>query len=176
MKIVYSITPELRMKLKEPFGTLITGSFCDTMAKLKEHVQKEKPHSIISVGDVVSKNLHQYHIHPQITVIDNVSLRNQSTASQEAHGEKTVQVKNPQGTITEEAIVAIRDALAKGGHTHIIVDGEEDLLTLIAVLYAQPNTFVVYGQPYTGIVVVKVTPEIKAHAKLVLKSMKASKS
>ncbi len=176
MKIVYTITPELRMELKEPFGILITGSFNDTMAKLKELVQKEKPHSIISVGDVVSKNLHQYDIHPQITIIDNVSLRIQSTAPPEAHGEETVRVKNPQGTITEEAIAAIREALAKGEHTHIIVDGEEDLLTLIAVLYAPPNTFVVYGQPYTGIVVVKVTPEIKAHAKLVLKSMKASKS
>ena len=73
------------------------------MAKLKELVQKEKPHSIISVGDVVSKNLHQYNIHPQITIIDNVSLRIQSTAPPEAHGEETVRVKNPQGTITEEA-------------------------------------------------------------------------
>ncbi len=46
--------------------------------------------------------------------------------------EKTVHVNNPQGTITEEAISAIKEALEKNEHTHIVVDGEEDLLTLIA--------------------------------------------
>ena len=90
--------------------------------------------------------------------------------------EKTVYVNNPQGTITQEAIVAIKEALEKNEHTHIVVDGEEDLLTLIAVLYAPENSFVVYGQPYSGIVVVKVTSEKKAQAQEFLNAMKASKS
>ena len=68
---------------------------------------------------------------------------------------------NPQGTITKEAISAIKDALEKNEHTHIVIDGEEDLLTLIAVYYAPENSFVVYGQPYSGIVVVKVTQQKK---------------
>ena len=66
-------------------------------------------------------------------------------------------MNNPQGTITQEAIFAIKEALERNEHTHIVVDGEEDLLTLIAVLYAPENAFVVYGQPYSGIVVVKVS-------------------
>ena len=172
MKIVYTITPELRIKLKEPFGTLIEGTFCETMAKLKELAEKEKPPMIISVGDVVSKNLHQHAIHPQIAIIDNISLRNQTAIPPEAHGEETVNVKNPQGTITEEAILAIQETLVKRGHTHIIVDGEEDLLTLIAVLYAPENSYIVYGQPYSGIVVVKVTSEKKAQAQEFLNIMK----
>ena len=69
---------------------------------------------------------------------------------QEDAVEKTVYVDNPQGTITQEAIVAIKEALERNEHTHIVVDGEEDLLTLIAVLYAPENSFVVYGQPYRG--------------------------
>ena len=85
---------------------------------------------------------------------------------------KTVHVNNPRGTITEEAIFAIKEALEKNEHTHIVVDGEEDLLTLIAVLCAPENAIVVYGQPYSGIVVVKVTPEKKAQAKEFLKAMK----
>ena len=44
--------------------------------------------------------------------------------------EKTVYVDNPQGTITEEAIFAIKEALERNEHTHIVVEGEEDLLTL----------------------------------------------
>ncbi len=85
--------------------------------------------------------------------------------------EKVVHVKNPPGTITEEAITAIREALESDKHVHVIVDGEEDLLTLIAVLYAPERSLVVYGQPNEGIVIVKVTPEKKADAAEILKAM-----
>ncbi len=74
----YSLTPKLRMKFKEPFGILIEGSFDETMTKMKELIDKEKPFEIISVGDVVSQNLHEYNIHPQLTIIDNKFLRTQS--------------------------------------------------------------------------------------------------
>ncbi len=66
--------------------------------------------------------------------------------------------------------------MEKNEHTHIVVEGEEDLLVLIAVLYAPENSFVVYGQPYSGIVVVKVSAEKKAQAAAFLNEMKASKS
>ena len=160
MTIVYAITPKLRTKFKEPFGTLIQGSFDKTMGKLKELVEKEKPARIISVGDVVSRNLHEHKIHPQLTIIDTKFLRNQNMPEQ-ISVEKTVHVNNPKGTITKEAIFAIKEALEKNEHTHIIVEGEEDLLTLIAVLYAPENAIIVYGQPYSGIVIVKVTSEKK---------------
>jgi uncharacterized protein (UPF0218 family) len=57
MAIRYRLTPELRKKLKKPIGTLIRGSFNETMKKLKDLVEKENPPMIISVGDSVSKNL-----------------------------------------------------------------------------------------------------------------------
>ena len=175
MTIAYTVTPKLRTKFKKPFGTLIQGSFDETMSKMKVLVEKEKPPRTISVGDVVSRNLHEHNINPQLTIIDTKFLRNQNMP-EKVIAEKTVHVNNPQGTITEEAILAIKEALEKNEHTHIIIDGEEDLLTLIAVLYAPENAFVVYGQPYSGIVVVKVTPEKKAQAKEFLKAMKPSKS
>ena len=90
--------------------------------------------------------------------------------------EKTVYVANPQGTITDEAISAIKAALETNEHTHIVVEGEEDLLTLIAVLYAPENSFIVYGQPHLGIVVVKASQEKKAQVKKFLNEMKTSKS
>jgi len=171
MTIEYTVTPELRIKLKEPFGTLIQGPFNETMDKMEELVEKEKPPKIISVGDVVSRNLHQHGVHPQLTIIDNKSLRNQAVLER-VTAEKTVHVTNPQGTITKEARTAVKQAIDRNEHTHIVVDGEEDLLTLIAVLYAPENAVVVYGQPYTGIVVVKVTPQKKAQAEKFLKAMK----
>jgi len=170
MTIEYTITPELRTKLKEPFGTLIRGSFSETMCKMKAFVEKEKPPRIISVGDVVSQNLHEHGIQPQLTIIDNKSLRILSMP-EAARAEKKVHVPNPEGTITKEAITAVKEAIDRNEHIHIIVEGEEDLLTLIAVLYAPENALVVYGQPYTGIVVVKVTPQKKAQIEEFLKTM-----
>ncbi|HMK94366.1 MAG TPA: DUF359 domain-containing protein [Candidatus Limnocylindrales bacterium] len=171
MTIEYTLPSELRIKLKEPFGTLIRGSSVETMRRMKELVEKEKPPRIISVGDVVSSNLHEQGVHPQLTIIDNKSLRGQE-APETIAAEKTVHVVNPQGTITKEALIAVKEAMEKNEHTHIIVEGEEDLLTLAAVLYAPENSVVVYGQPYTGIVVVKVTPRKKAQAERFLKAMK----
>ena len=149
MTIAYTLTPELRIKLKEPFGSLIQGTPEETMGKLKEIVKEEKPPKIVSVGDIVSRNLHKHNIHPQLTIIDNISLRDQPMPKEET-AEKTVHANNPQGTITQEAMLAIKEALEGNEHIHIVVKGEEDLLTLIAVLYAPENAFVVYGQPYSG--------------------------
>jgi GTP-dependent dephospho-CoA kinase len=175
MTIAYILTPELRIKLKAPFGTLIQGTAEETMAKMKELIEKESPPKIISVGDIVSSNLHKHNINPQLTIVDNISLRNQPVPKEESV-EKTVCVNNPQGTITQEAIFAVKEALAEDEHTHIVVEGEEDLLTLIAVLYAPQTAFVVYGQPHLGIVVIKVTSERKARAQEFLNAMKSSKS
>lgn len=175
MTLAYVLTPELRRKLKDPFGNLIIGSPDQTMAKMKKMVESEKPSRIISVGDVVSNNLHLYNLHPLVTIIDNISQRDQPMPQKE-EAEKTVNVENPQGTITKEAIIAIKNAIESDEHTHIIVKGEEDLLTLIAVLYAPETALVVYGQPHSGIVVVKVTSEKKAQVKEYLKAMKSSKS
>jgi len=175
MSTSYIITPELRTKFKEPFGTLIQGSFDETMNKMKELLEREKPPKVISVGDVVSHNLHEYKLHPQLTIVDNKFLRIKSLP-EKVPAEKTIRVENPQGTITKEAISAIKKALEKNDYTHIIVDGEEDLLTLIAVLYAPENAIVVYGQPHSGIVVVEVTSEKKAQAREFLKAMRPSKS
>ena len=171
MVIAYSVTPELRVKLKEPFGILIRGSFAETMDKMENIVKREKPPKIVSVGDTVSRNLHEHQMNPQLSITDNKRMRRR-IKPRTFKGKNIVHVKNPQGTITEEAITAIREALESNERVHIIVDGEEDLLALIAVLYAPEKSLVVYGQPYEGIVVIKVTSEKKAGAKEILKAMK----
>ena len=171
MAVLYRVTSELRVKLKEPFGVLIQGSFAETIDEIEKVVTREKPPMIVSVGDRVSRNLHERRINPQLSVIDNKCMRKRIEPRVFA-AEKVVHVKNPQGTITEEAIAAIRAALESDRRVQIIVDGEEDLLTLIAVLYAPENSLVVYGQPYEGVVVVRVRSEKKAEAREILKVMK----
>ena len=171
MAVAYSITPELRAKLKKPFGTLIQGTFSETMSKLGIIVEREKPPRIISVGDTVSQNLHEHKVNPQLSITDNKRMRKR-IQPKIFPAKSVIHVKNPQGTITEEATAAVRKALESDKQVHIIVDGEEDLLTLVAVLHAPEDSLVVYGQPYVGIVVVKVTPEKKAETMEILKAMK----
>jgi uncharacterized protein (UPF0218 family) len=171
MVIAHRVNSELRVKLKEPFGKLIRGSFDETMNKMENIVKREKPPIIVSVGDIVSRNLHEHHINPQLSITDNKRMRRRIRPIVFT-GKTGVYVKNPRGTITEEAITAIKEALESDECVHIIVDGEEDLLTLVAVLYAPKESLVVYGQPYEGIVVVKITSEKKAEAKEILKKMK----
>ena len=173
MRVIYCVTPKVLPKLKEPFGMLIKGSFSETMRKLDDIVKKEKPARIISVGDTVSRNLHEYKIIPQLSITDNKSMRKR-IQPQIFPAKKLVNVQNPQGTITEEAIAAIRDALKSRTQVQLLVEGEEDLLTLIAVLEAPENALVIYGQPHEGIVIVKVTKEKKAEAKRILEAMKTA--
>ena len=176
MAVIYCVTSELREKFKEPFGLLLAGTFSETMTKLKSIVKKEKPPVIVSVGDTVSRNLHSHDLRPNLSVTDNQSMRRRVKPST-FEDKKIVHVKNPQGTITEEAFAAVQKALEKtGDHIHLVVDGEEDLLTLVAVLYAPEGSFVVYGQPYQGIIVVKVTPEKRAEAKALLNAMSVRKA
>jgi uncharacterized protein (UPF0218 family) len=177
LAIIYSITPELTVKFKEPFGLLLMGTFSENMTKLNAIVQKEKPSALVSVGDTVSRNLHSHRLKPNLSITDNKSMR-RKVKSLTFEDKKVVHVKNPRGTITEEAFAAVKNALEKSfeNHTHIIVDGEEDLLTLVAVLHAPKGSFVVYGQPYKGIVIVKVTPEKKTEVTNFLKSMRVRKA
>ncbi|MEM3700343.1 MAG: DUF359 domain-containing protein [Candidatus Bathyarchaeia archaeon] len=174
MNNLYTLTPELRIKLKKPLGTLIRGSYTETMKKLLDMIREEKPSTIISVGDTVSKNIAENHVMPQLAIVDNKVMR-KNIQPIPTTAEKIIYVKNPPGTITEEAVAAIQTALKSNCHVKIVVDGEEDLLALIAVLHAPESAFVIYGQPYEGIVIVKATSKKKAEVSEILKSMKTAR-
>jgi uncharacterized protein (UPF0218 family) len=172
MNIAYSLTPELRRSLKKPLGMLIQGSFSETIRKFKDVVEKEKPPKIISVGDTVSKNLVKNNIFPQLSIVDNRVMR-KSIKPVALGADETVLVENPPGTITEEALTAIQEAMESSLRVKIVVDGEEDLLTLIAVSHAPEDSFIVYGQPREGVVIVKATRKKKAEMAEILKAMES---
>lgn len=171
----HTLTPEIRRRLKKPIGTLIKGSFKETIEKLKDLMEKENPPMLISVGDSVSKNLTRNGMFPKLSIVDDKVMRRRIQPIELAV-DKTVHVMNPSGTITKEAITKIQESIEDNRRVKIVVDGEEDLLTLIAVVYAPENSFVVYGQPHEGIVVVKVTRQKKAEITKILEAMKLSKS
>lgn len=170
MSIAYRINSKLRNKLHAPFGILITGSLSENKEQLDEIIQKHQPSIIISVGDMVSRYLSEYLYKPKIIIIDNKCMR-KKIVPRKYYVEKVFYARNPPGTITEEAIKTIKDALETDKRAQIVIDGEEDLLTLIAVLHAPEKALVIYGQPKEGLVVIKVTENKKAEVRKILKGM-----
>jgi len=140
------------------------------MKELEEQVIREKPAMIIAVGDVVSENMAKHGILTNLAIVDNRVMR-QPRKPVVLNVNQTIHVKNPPGTITDEAWLAVKEALKQKRPVKIVVDGEEDLLTLVALLHAPLNALVVYGQPYEGIVAIKVTQQKRQKARRIMEAM-----
>lgn len=152
---------------------MIEGPLEKTMKRLKELIKKEKPSTVISVGDVVSRNMSEYGISLNVLIVDNKVMR-KPIQPITVDTDQTFYAKNPAGTITDEAWTAIRRAIEQKGKTKVMIDGEEDLLTVVAVLSAPEDSLVVYGQPHVGIVVVKVTEETREKMRRIVDAMEES--
>jgi len=171
--VIRLLTTELRKELKKPQGLLIDGPFEKTMKRLKELVEEEKPSLIISVGDVVSRSMIEYGVPLNVLIVDNKVMR-KPIQPITVDADQTLYAKNPPGTITDEAWAAIRSAIDQKGQTRVMIEGEEDLLTLAVVQAAPQDALVVYGQPHVGIVVVKVTEETKERMRRIVDAMEES--
>jgi len=140
------------------------------MKQLRELIAKEKATQIISVGDVVTRNMMQHRIPVHIMIVDNKAMREQVEPVR-VTAEKTVNLKNPPGTLSPESWTTLEEVIRGKAQTRLLVDGEEDLLTLVAILNAPQNAFVIYGQPHEGIVVVKVDEGVKEKVRRIVDSM-----
>jgi len=147
-------------RFKTPLGHLIPGQPSQTMPRLKELVERTHPPKIITVGDVVSTEAQVAGIPVSLAIIDGKTMRH-GYAPPISKTRVTFHVVNPAGTISQESWQAIKNALKQEAAT-VIVEGEEDLLALPAILEAQLNALIVYGQPSQGIVIVEVTSQRKA--------------
>ena len=126
---------------------------------------------IISVGDALSKALVENKVFPKVIIIDNKTMRGPIEPFV-AEGYELVRFRNDQGTISEDAWKVLAAAIKDKNRVQATVEGEEDLLALVAILECPEGAFVVYGQPREGIVVVKVTSEKKVEIRRIVDSMK----
>jgi uncharacterized protein (UPF0218 family) len=150
---------------------LIKGSLSENKKKINEIIRTQQPPIIISVGDMVSRDISEYNYNPIIIIIDNKCMR-KKIVPRKFSVEKVFYARNPPGTITVEAIKAIKDALESGKRSQIVIDGEEDLLALIAILYAPEKALIIYGQPKEGFVAIMVTEKKRTETRTILKEMK----
>ena len=157
-----------RDQLKNPLGNLIKDNDPN-----KENILK-KIHAesiIITVGDKTTENMVQLGLRPQIQIIDGLEKRNQRTVPVDDAINTKLSCKNPPGEITEESIQIIQKAFSCESPVRIIVDGEEDLLVIPVCIFAPENSVVIYGQPNEGLVIVQITPEIRAKVQKILDAM-----
>jgi hypothetical protein len=147
----------LRNQLKIPLGLLLPENQTD-----KTNIQKylSKNSYIITVGDRTTKKMIEFGLIPSLQIIDGQEKREKKEPPKLANAiELTVQ--NPAAEITSQSIEMIKNALMMQPPVRLFVDGEEDLLVLPVCIHAPKNAIVLYGQPNEGLVIVKITPEIR---------------
>lgn len=171
----YHLPDHLRAKLQEPLGT-VTSDLSQLGAVLPKDVL------IISVGDIVSINLKTAGYSPVVCIIDHQSRRTHLA------DEKITQyfpqihstLVNPAGTINPDFGDLLLASLTTYQKSHesqvIMVDGEEDLLALPAILLAPLGALIIYGQHNLGVCVIKITEAIKSLAEEYLSVMSQSLS
>ena len=160
------IPENIRNQLKTPLGDLIKDV---NKENILSKISSES--IVITVGDRTTENMIDLGIRPQIQVIDGLEKRNQRNIPIDETIRTELTCKNPSGEITEESIQTIQNAFSCEHPVRIIVKGEEDLLVIPVCIFAPENSVVMYGQPNEGLVLVHVTPEIKAKVQKILDSM-----
>ena len=159
---------DLRDQLKNPLGNLIS----DNDPNKENIIKKISAESIIiTVGDRTTENMLQLGLKPQIQIIDGLEKRSECAVPADDTINTKLSCKNPPGEITEESIQVIQKAFSSEPPVRITVDGEEDLLVIPVCIHAPENSVVMYGQPNEGLVIVTITPEIRAKVQKILDVM-----
>ena len=159
---------DLRDQLKTPLGNLIS----DNDPNSENIIKKISAESvIITVGDRTTENILQLGLKPQIQIIDGLEKRSERAIPADDTISTRLSCKNPPGEITEESIQIIKKAFSSEPPVRIIVDGEEDLLVIPVCILAPENSVVMYGQPNEGLVIVQITPKMRAKVQKILDAM-----
>jgi uncharacterized protein (UPF0218 family) len=165
-----ALTEEVRRKLKTPLGELIAGSSEHLVESLRRKIEGHRPSRIICVGDAVSRLFSENKLQSDVQILDNVEMRRRLKPVKFDASKKILLTKNRPGTIDVSSWQAVSEAI-EAGNTMVVVDGEEDLLTLAAIALAPLNSIVVYGQPKAGVVLAVVDDRLKTEVKSILNSM-----
>lgn len=157
----------LREQMKIPLGILLPESQANKKNILK-HLQ-ENPY-IITVGDRTTEKMIDFDLIPSLQIVDGIEKREKREPPKLVNATE-ITVDNPPAEITSQSIDVIKKAFSMESPIRILVTGEEDLLVLPVCIHAPENSVVMYGQPNEGLVIVKITSEIRNKAQSLLDLM-----
>ncbi len=143
--------------MKIPLGELLPENQAS-----KSNIKKFLPENsyVISVGDRPTEKLIDFDLIPSLQIIDGQEKREKREPPKLEHA-IVLTVDNPAAEITSKSISMIKKAFTLQSPVRIFVNGEEDLLVLPVCVHAPENAVVLYGQPNQGLVIVRITPEIR---------------
>jgi uncharacterized protein (UPF0218 family) len=165
---VLMLPDELRAALEDPMGPVYTDS---------DRLRGELGSPVVAVGDVVTRHLTDAGARPDLAVVDWVTEREPLPAAErpEIEGYDTrIDVTNPAAALTGDLLAALREGVERSESTVIVVDGEEDLAAVPALVVAPAGASVVYGQPGEGMVHVQVDDAVDERARGLLARMDGS--
>ncbi len=167
--MMYLLPEDLRRELKKPLGILLRDPLVPFfLSKISG--------PLVTIGDVCSMKALEAGKRPKVMIVDFKTLR------RTVHGHleilrkappeyKRVKVKNPAGTITSALMDCLKMAMARKGNTLIVVEGEEDLAALPAILASPEGSWIMYGQPGEGAVFIRVKGMVKRSCEEVIRRM-----
>ena len=154
--------------MKIPLGILLPESHTQ-----KSEIQKHLTDNsyIITVGDRTTEKMIDFGLIPSLQIIDGQEKR-EKREPPNLENATELMVDNPATEITPQSVDVIKKAFTMKSPVRIFVNGEEDLLVIPVCIHAPENAVVMYGQPHEGLVIVKITAEIRNKVQTLLDSMK----
>lgn len=161
----FALTTEVRTQVQQPIG--------EVFSTIDEYFLSQNKGLVITVGDIVTRQAEEGRKKSDVAIVDGRTRR----AEIPNFPPSVQRYSNPAGTIQSAVSIHIQDCITSFLHgkqrQQIVVEGEEDLLTIPAVLFAPLNSVVLYGQYNEGVVHVLVTEEMKAYVFGLLQKMES---
>ena len=158
----------LRDQLKIPLGFLLPEKET-TKNNIQNYISENS--YLITVGDRTTEKMIDFGLTPSLQIIDGQEKRETRQILNNSNVKTKLTCHNPPAEITNQSIETIKKGFVSETPVRILVDGEEDLLVIPVCIYAPENSVVFYGQPNEGLVVVKITPEIRNKTQTLMDSM-----
>jgi uncharacterized protein (UPF0218 family) len=158
LRRTYRLPEELRTRLAAPLGTVYSAE--EVKGPDFERLVRSASMAI-TVGDRVTDTLGAMGRTPAVQVVDGVERRVVRAVPTVPYA-RLIRVKNPAGMLTEDAIAGMRKAFLGKKPVRVQVEGEEDLMAMLAIAMAPVSALVFYGQPGVGVVAVKANALAKS--------------
>ncbi len=175
---------QLREDLRKPLGRVFYGKEDHLEATARKTLQCFKTLKwpvVIAVGDIITLSLLKVGFNPSVKIIDFRSKRRQLDTAfftlLRQLSSLPLSLPSPfinrPGTIESKTVEAVYRAIQKAVYKKekpwVIVSGEEDLLTLPAILLSPLQSLVLYGHFKYGVIGVVVEEEIKNKTRKIIK-------
>jgi len=163
-------TAAQRSLVSRPLGELVAKPSGALPAILRARFLRTGARVSFCVGDAVTSTLIRGRIPFEVAVVDSKVRKKAVRIPRRVEG-KVFRTNNPRGYLNPAALEVMRNALSVGAGAIVVVEGEEDLLTLFAIDLSREGDLVIYGQPGEGAVVVRVDAETRERNSELLNSI-----